>query len=133
MSKHTDRPSSGYFVEVDCIGGLRSVRKELDGRGVSAVLIEEDGPAGVPLIRLRANGPLPLVAFLRRHDYDLDAHRVENAATGRRVTAVRCCCRAIVPFEDLAAHCETCDCDHHAYDDVDADVATCERCGLTAR
>lgn len=79
MRKHTDRPSTGYFVEVDCIGGIADVRKELRGTGVHAVELHANGPAGCPLLRLTAATRRPLAAFLLKHDYDPDANEIVNA------------------------------------------------------
>jgi len=83
-------PSTGYYVEVDVAGDaddVRSLRKELNPKGVSVSVIALDGPGGGnPLVRLRSSSRTRLIDWLSANEYDLAAHDVVNAANPNSIS-----------------------------------------------
>jgi hypothetical protein len=83
MSKHTDTPSSGYYVEVDLAGDVTSVQKlrtELKNTGIHVAVLDMHGPGGGnPNVRLHSMSRLRLRDWLTANQYELDVHPVIDA------------------------------------------------------
>jgi hypothetical protein len=104
MATHTDTPSTGYYVELDVTLNDQEefaiFRRELQEDSIHVVILEWDGPAGWPLVRLRANGPARLTAWMEAAGYGELVGRIINARQTRADARVA---KAITTFGDGGA------------------------------
>ena len=76
-------PTSGYYAEIDIIGGaddVRTLRHELRALNIHTAVLALCGPAGGnPLVRLRSMSRTALEQWLVSSGYDLDVNPVIDA------------------------------------------------------